>query len=212
MLMTRLRGVSPPGMGPIAAGVLERMDEAEWLTAAVLHERYLKDVFHYVQRRVSRQEEAEDITAEVFAAAFVGLPRFRGHCPPYLWLLSIARRKIIDARRRRTARRETLASELGDEAENAGANWEALTATEGPEAAVAREEARQVLRQLMAGLKEDQREALALQYWERLSIAEIATVMDRSPAAVNSLLQRARATLYQRGRDYFLGDDEGNSH
>jgi DNA-directed RNA polymerase specialized sigma24 family protein len=53
-----------------------------------------------VSRRVPGQEEAEDITAEVFAAAFVGLPRFRGHCPPYLWLLGIARRKIADALRR----------------------------------------------------------------------------------------------------------------
>src|SRR5437763_17015111 len=99
MLMTRSRGVSPPGPCPAAAGVLERMDEVEWITAGVLHERYLKDVFRYVQRRVSRQEEAEDIAAEEFAAAFVGLPRFRGHCPPYLCLPSIARRKLIAARR-----------------------------------------------------------------------------------------------------------------
>src|SRR2546423_1611517 len=54
MLMTRSRGVSPPGPCPGAAGVLERMDEAEWITAGVLYERYLKDVFHYVQRRGAR--------------------------------------------------------------------------------------------------------------------------------------------------------------
>jgi RNA polymerase sigma-70 factor (ECF subfamily) len=218
MLMTRSpapgarSSLSPPGVGPIARGVLERMEEAEWISAGVLHERYLKDVFHYVQRRVSRQEEAEDITAEVFAAAFIGLPRFHGHCPPYLWLLSIARRKIVDARRRRSARRETLASELGDQADDAGSEWEGLLATEGPETMVTREEGRQVLHRLMAGLKEDQREALSLQYWERLSIADIAVVMGRSPAAVNSLLQRARAALYRRGRGYFLGDDEGTGH
>src|SRR5437867_3587175 len=126
MLMTRSQGVSPPGPCPAVAGVRGRMDEAEWVTAGVLYERYLKDVFHYVQRRVARQEEAEDVTAEVFAAAFAGLSRFRGHCPPYLWLLSIARRKIVDARRRRSVRRETLASELGDEAADAGGEWEAL--------------------------------------------------------------------------------------
>src|SRR3954451_1917730 len=150
MLMTTSRGVSPPGPSPAAVGVLERMDEAEWLTAAVLDERDLKDVFHYVQRRVSRPEEVEDVTAEVFAAAFVSLPRFRGHCPPRLWLLSIARRKIIDARRRRTARRETLASEVGDKAEHAAAEWEALAAAEGPEAIVTREEGRQVLHRLLS--------------------------------------------------------------
>src|SRR5947209_11792303 len=97
-------------------GALNRMDRAEWATAEVLYECYLEDVLRYVLRRVPGIEEAEDITAEVFAAAAAGLKRFRGECPPYLWLLSIARRKIIDAQRRRTVRRETLASELAGEA------------------------------------------------------------------------------------------------
>ena len=134
MLMTKWRGVSPPGglegprvptkwaeadRSPAApAGVRDRMNEADWITAGVLHERYLNDILHYVLRRVPREDEAEDITAEVFAGAFVALPRFRGQCSPYLWLLSIARHKIVDARRRRSARRETLASELGDKAED----------------------------------------------------------------------------------------------
>src|SRR5207247_9221243 len=93
-------------------GALDRMDRADWVTAAVLHERYLEDVFRYVLRRVPRWEEAQDITAQVFAAAFVGLPRFRGDCSPYLWLLGIARRQIAAALRRRAARPESLVSEL----------------------------------------------------------------------------------------------------
>src|SRR5229473_2024533 len=148
--------------GYVPLEALDRMSRTEEISAAGLHERYLGDVFRYVSRRVRRQEEAEDITAEVFAAAFVALPRFRGQCPPYLWLLSIARRKIVDARRRRSARRETLASELGDEADDAGAIWEALSTTEGPEAALTRGEARRVLYGLLDELKEEQREALVL--------------------------------------------------
>src|SRR6266567_1285745 len=127
---------------------LDPMSQADWATAAALYQRYLEDVFRYVFQRVPHQEEAEDITAEVFAAAFMGLPRFRGQCPPYLWLLSIARRKIIDARRRRTARRETLASELADEGPDAETLWEALAAVEGPETALMRAEARRVLGEL----------------------------------------------------------------
>src|SRR5713101_1167364 len=91
-------------------GALDWMSRAEETTAAGLHERYLDDVFRYVLRRVLRVEEAEDITAEVFAAAAAGLSRFRSQCPPYLWLLSIARRQIARAHRRQIARRETLAS------------------------------------------------------------------------------------------------------
>jgi RNA polymerase sigma-70 factor, ECF subfamily len=188
------------------AGALERMERAERVTAAELHERYLEDVLRYVSRRVPRQEEAQDITAEVFAAAFLALPRFRGPGSPYPWLLGIARRKIADALRRRAVQRETLASELSTLAE-AGPPWEAQV-TEGPEAAVVRAEAARVLRALMAELIPLQREALLLQHWEQLTVPEIAIVMGRSPASVKSLLQRARDTLRRRGHGYFL-DDEG---
>src|SRR5689334_18936502 len=87
-------------------GARDRMKRAEAITVAELHERYLKDVFRYIVQRVPSLEEAEDITAEVFAAAATALARFRGDCPPYLWLLSIARRQIIRARRRHVLRRE----------------------------------------------------------------------------------------------------------
>jgi RNA polymerase sigma-70 factor (ECF subfamily) len=188
---------------------LTPVGDAEQLTVAGLHARYLRDVFRYVWQRVPCAEEAEDITAEVFAAAAAGLPRFRGQCPPYLWLLSIARRQIALARRRRQARRETLASELPSDAPDADPVWEALAEAEGPETTLMRAEARRVLRELVVDLKPNQREALMLQYMERLSVAEIAVVMGRSRHAVNSLLQRARASIYRRGRAYFLDDTSG---
>jgi RNA polymerase sigma-70 factor (ECF subfamily) len=186
----------------------EQRDRADWATASVLHERYASEVFQYVLRRVPRREEAEDITAEVFAAAFVALPRFRGECPPYLWLLGIARRQIAAALRRRERRRETLASELAGGSEE-DPLLAALSEAEGPEAALVRAEARRVLRELLAGLNADQREALMLQQVERLSAAEIGIVMGKSAPSVYSLLKRARANLYRRGRAYFLGEDEG---
>ena len=63
------------------AGFFERMKRAEEITAAELHERYLEDVYRYVWQRVRAADEADDITAEVFAAATAGLSRFRGQCP-----------------------------------------------------------------------------------------------------------------------------------
>src|SRR5437879_13889801 len=135
--MTDRRGEGTPLSKPQSTctlvGALDRMNRAEETTAAGLHERYLDDVFRYVLRRVLRVEEAEDITAEVFAAAAAGLPRFRSQCPPYLWLLSIAWRQIARAHRRQAARRETLATELADEGPEAEARGEALAARGGPE-------------------------------------------------------------------------------
>jgi RNA polymerase sigma-70 factor (ECF subfamily) len=200
---------------PQREGRPEALAPESWPACAQAH---LEDVYRYVVQRVSSLDEAEEITAEVFAAAAVALPRHPslaplgwvpgGQCPLYLWLLSIARRQIALARRRRAVRRETLTSELADAQSEAAAIWDALVAIEGPEAAVMRAEARQVLRELIARLSADQREALLLQQMEELSVAEIAVVMGRSAASVKSLLQRARATLHRWGRAYFLGDDE----
>jgi RNA polymerase sigma factor (sigma-70 family) len=176
--------------------------------AAELYERHLEDVFRYVLRRVPSVTDAEDITSEVFAAAAAGLSRFGRRCEPRLWLLGIARRKIADALRRRAVRRETLASELGGGSGAADPLWEALVAVEGPEMALMRAEARRVVHELLAELHADQREAMLLRYMERLSIAEIAVVMGRSPGSVTGLLQRARETLFRRGRTYFLADDQ----
>src|SRR4051812_44058890 len=91
----------------------DRIDTVDRIDAGELHGRYLKEVFRYVSRRVPRQE-ADDVTMQVFAAALEALPRFRGDCTPRVWLLKIAHGKVVDAMRRRAARRETLASEMPD--------------------------------------------------------------------------------------------------
>ncbi|MBC8104029.1 MAG: sigma-70 family RNA polymerase sigma factor [Cytophagales bacterium] len=183
-----------------------------FLPAETLHERYLDDVFRYVTRRVVRREEAEDITAEVFTAALTAWPRYQGRTDPYPWLLGVARRKIIDARRRQQSgrrffgRREVLASETGD------AVWNTLTeglvarVSDLPETRALSSERQRVIRGLVEALKEEQREALLLRYVEDLPIQAVAAVLGKSPASVNSLLQRARQTLLEKGRSYFLSD------
>ena len=187
-----------PG-GPRAADTAGDEERERPWTAEGLHQRYLADVFSYVTRRVPDRQEAEDVTAEVFAAAFVALPHRKALSGPYPWLLGIARRKIADSLRRR-GRREGRTQELTEDlpAERAGL----------PEAALAREERARLLRGMLIALPEDQREALLLHYVEDLPQAEMAAVLGRSPGAVNSLLQRARAAVYRQGHDYFLGESE----
>jgi RNA polymerase sigma-70 factor (ECF subfamily) len=176
------------------------------LTTAQLHERYLDAVFGYVSRRVSGRAEAEDVTAEVFAAAFIGLAKFHGDAP-LAWLLGIARRKVADSLRRRGNRKETLASELTGGASVADRLMQQETGLKhGPEQIAQQQEAHRHIRAFVDSLRLDQREALLLQYVEELSIAEISVVMRRSPQAVNSLLQRARANIFRAGRGYFLSD------
>lgn len=164
--------------------------------AAQLPALYLDEVFRYASRRLERREDAEDVCAETFAAAFEQLPRFRGEVEVRLWLLGIARRKVADALRRHARRREVA---WPDEFETADPGH-----NERPARAALREESRSKMRQLLAQLKDEQREVLLLKYVEELSVEEIALVIGRSKGATNSLLQRARARVFQSGQAYFL--------
>lgn len=194
--------VPRPIRAPLVRGSKENSHavSSSILSAATVQTQFLSAVYAYVARRVSRREDAEDITAEVFAAAFARLSDLRRADDPFLWLLGIARRKIADTLRRKSRHREFLASEIVTGVpEQTGRS---------PQSHYEQEERHRWICTLVAALPELQREALLLQYVEELSIAQIAVVMRRSPAAVNSLLQRARATLYREGRAYFLNEEE----
>jgi RNA polymerase sigma-70 factor (ECF subfamily) len=149
-------------------------------TFAEARERYMPLVFAYVSRRVKPVEEAEDVTAEVFVDAFRHWNRRRGEAR--LWLLGIARRKVADSYRRR---KRALRIRRDEEP-----TADAMAEFEG------NYESRQAVAVLLA-LPDDERDALAMQILEDLSITEIAAVLGRSYAATNSLLQRARDRVHK---------------
>lgn len=174
-------------------------------SAADLQHRYLGTVFNYVVARIGAGAEAEDITAEVFSAAFRGLhqcprqPATDDHDPVRAWLLGIARRKLADVYRRRTRRPESALD----------VTLPAPT-SESPEALALAEEATQTLRAILEELPELQREVLRLKYLDELTLVEIGMVLGKSPNAVGQLLHRARQAVRERGIAYF-GEDGNNT-
>lgn len=156
------RAASPPG-------------EALRLTASALQERYYDEVFAFFARRIRPREEAEDLTASTFLAAFQNLGKVRKE-DPRLFLFGIARRKLADSLRRR--RQVALSDETPVDAPDSGASQLAAA-----------------LREAIRSLPQDQAEALMLQNLEDLSLREIAKVMNRSEKSVKALLQRAKERL-----------------
>ncbi|HVT12631.1 MAG TPA: RNA polymerase sigma factor [Fimbriimonadaceae bacterium] len=145
-------------------------------TALELQQSYYASIFSFFSRRVRPREEAEDLTAATFLAAYQGMNRLRGN-DPKLFLYGIARRKLADALRKQR-RLTTL-----NEAHTVGA----LPLTHDGLA--------QALKLALAAIPDDQAEALMLQNLEDLSVREIAKVMGRSEKSVKALLQRAKERL-----------------
>lgn len=171
------------------APIVESICKPPALTAESLCDQFLSDVYAYISRRLPDRQDAEDATSETFQAALGALHRLRGS-DPKLWLLGIARRKVIDTYRRTRRRRE--------------ASLEIDTIAPGSlHGELEQSQRKDAIRRLVMALPDDQREALLLQQLEGLSIAEIGVVMGRSSAAINSLIQRARARAYREGKAYF---------
>ena len=176
--------------------------EKDWLAALKRREpwawdrlqtRCLDSVFSYLLLHCSRREDAEDLTAEVFVAAIASIERYRGDARIETWLIGIARRKVVDAARKRSRRPEVLASDLGDYSAF-GDSGSAMP----PDESLAQRERLASVRQAVLQLPEPQREALWLRCVHQLSLAETARALHRSENAIKGLLRRAKLAVQER--------------
>lgn len=160
----------------------QRIATGEGVDAAWFHEFYedvLPVVYGYFFNRCGgRRELAADLTQETFASALVSLRNGATPESPRQWIITIARRRLIDHIRRRKP-----TEPMGDRDPEiwVGSGWATET------------EARLV--EALDLLREDHRLALILRYVDDLPISQVADAMGRSSRATESLLVRARAAL-----------------
>lgn len=130
--------------------------------------------------------EPDDVTSEVFLAAFTRMEVFEGDSGAFRsWLFAIAHHKVIDERRKRTRRGiPEQYDPQRDTRDVASAEHDALTRI-GDE---------RVLRAL-ARLAPDQREVLVLRIVADLTIEQIASTLDKRVGAVKALQRRGLAAL-----------------
>ncbi|MEU3628047.1 RNA polymerase subunit sigma [Amycolatopsis coloradensis] len=149
------------------------------------------DVWRFVAH-LSDVSAADDLTQETYLRAFGSLRRFAGRSSSRTWLLSIARRVVVDRIRAASAR-----PKLAD------VDWEATAERRGARQAegVAGFEDLVELRMLLDGLDPERREVLVLTQVLGLSYAEAAEVCGCPVGTVRSRIARAREDLLEAGRE-----------
>lgn len=173
------------------------MEELDLLVAAArtgggwafgrLWEQLAPSVAAYVRGRGVR--DADDVTSEVFLAAFRGIGRFQGDGVAFRsWLFTIAHHKAVDAHRR-PASRDILVDAVG-----AGHSLDVDRARSAEDLAMEQIAGDGAVRQL-ATLTDDQRAVLLLRVVADLSLAETAEVLGKPVGAVKALQHRALARL-----------------
>ncbi len=128
---------------------------------------------------------AEDLAQRTLLACVQARERFRRDSTFRAYLFGIARRQLL-----LHLREGTRADALQSFATAAGPD----TVATPTGLIAAREEQRLILR-AFADLSEEQQTAVQLFYWEEMSVAEIAEVLEISVTAVTSRLNRARDSM-----------------
>ncbi|HXH60164.1 MAG TPA: sigma-70 family RNA polymerase sigma factor [Fimbriimonadaceae bacterium] len=160
---------------------------------------YQARVFGFVRRMVRNEEEAMDVTQEVFIRAFRSLDRFDGRSSLRTWLFRIAHNLCIDKSRRLERRfiETSLEPTMPDDEpiEFADERWD-------PEQAVLSEEMAQVVERAIASMSEKLRVVLLLHDKEDMGYDEIARAVDVPVGTVKSRLFLARAHLQRQLSQY----------
>ncbi|MGW7402888.1 sigma-70 family RNA polymerase sigma factor [Streptomyces sp. NPDC054833] len=143
-----------------------------------------RDVHRYVAHLCADPQAVDDLAQDTFLRALGSLHRFEGRSSARAWLLSIARRAVIDSYRYAAARPRL--SDVPD--------WQVAVELAQPQNLPGFDDGIALL-DLLASLPDERRDAFVLTQLVGLPYAEAAEVSDCPVGTVRSRVARARATL-----------------
>jgi RNA polymerase sigma-70 factor (ECF subfamily) len=163
---------------------LERCGAGDRTALRVFVFRYQHMVFAYLSRALGPGPHVEDLAQDVFIRACRALPSFDAAGPARLstWILTIANRVAIDARRKRRLSTTELTPDAAQDAVT-------------PETERHRSEVGLALQRAAEALPDDQRDVFILAELHELSMKEIAAVLGIRENTVKTRLFRARERL-----------------
>jgi len=170
---------------PRDSDLIRRAKQGDQDALVEIYERYRASVFSYIFYRLSDQDDAEDLTAEVFMRMLTKIHTYVHQARPILaWLYTIARNLVIDHYR---SGRKINAMPL-DEAR--------LTSEYGlPGKEVQEHLDQEALAQALDCLTEEQRQVILLKFIEGRENEEVAEILGKNERAVRSLQHRALVAL-----------------
>lgn len=175
--------------------------------ARVLTMRLAPRAFRFAFRLLGNRADAEDIAQEAMLRLWKQAPVWRqdGPAQPSTWLLRVVRNLCIDRLRKAAGGQDSVAaSDRLDQLPSGAPSAEAVLQFKDRKAA---------LDHALAQLPERQRDAIVLRHLEGLGNPEIASIMDISVEAVESLLARGKralkALLASRAPELGFEDDTG---
>ena len=154
------------------------LEQARGEDFVALYDRSVREVYSYLFSRLRDGALAEDLTQDVFLD---GARRAANGEPVEVpWLIAVARNKLVDHWRTAT-RRERLLRLIRNESPDRDAPFEVRDPSRAAD--------------VLHSLNPTYRAALVLRHLDGLSVPQVAEHLDRTVAATEQILSRARAAF-----------------
>jgi RNA polymerase sigma-70 factor (ECF subfamily) len=180
--------------------LLRKVSQGNERALAELMQRHQDRVYRLALRLLRQTQEAEDAAQEVFLKAYQNAGRFTPTSTVAAWLNRITANHCLNRLRSRKLRKEVSWEDLDSPL---GQTWEVPdTNTGNPLDLLTGKECAVQIQQALAGLPENQRQALVLKRFGDFSYQEIGEMLGLSASAVDGLIKRARQHLRQALGEY----------
>ena len=172
--------------------LLARAKKGEIAAFESLMTAYENRIYSLALRSTGSEQDAADITQEVFLRAWKNLDSFRGDSSLSTWLYRVTSNLCVDFARKKAA--EGMPTSIDDE-ESPAADLADPSRMAQPEAAAENSELREELQFALAQLSEEHRRVVLLRDVASMTYTDIARTLGLEEGTVKSRLARARASL-----------------
>ncbi len=162
--------------------------------------RYQQPVFNLMYRYTRHDQDAADLTQEVFLRAFHRLSTYRTDCSLFSWLYTLAVNRANDWSRSHKRRQENIQAFAWE--------YSVQLQAENPAAGIENREEGLRLQKALELLSSETREVLLLRYRHEQPVREVAAVFGLTESAVKMRIKRG---LEQLQKILLEMDDHGTN-
>lgn len=160
----------------------------------LLYERHVTAIYRYVYYRVGSVEDAEDLTARVFARALKHVHNYNDRGVPFTaWLYRIAHNVVANFHRDNSRHPAVPLDEVDELRSHAHESHDGDDSDHDQRIDSERE--RERLLRAIRLLPEERQHLIVLKFVEQMQNAEIGQIMNRSEGAIKSLYHRTLLQL-----------------
>jgi RNA polymerase sigma-70 factor, ECF subfamily len=165
-----------------------------------LYHKYEKRVYNLIYRLIYDQNDAADLTQEVFVRVYKSIGKLRAEEAFFTWLRTLAVNICRDFIRKRPPRTESLDAAV--KLDEGDVYWDIPDTSPGPEKQLLNADRIRAVRKAVASLNDEHRMVIVLHHIEGMDVADVAKMLGSPIGTIKSRLARARDELRRKLGNY----------